>query len=72
LWEDWLLFEEILLGIVLMHGSARSIARAAGRPHTAGHRTDVAWVRNERLATLTDEEWHRFLPLWAVIERKRT
>jgi Uma2 family endonuclease len=24
---------------------------------------DVAWVRNEQLAILTDEEWNRFLPL---------
>src|SRR3989441_9030359 len=24
---------------------------------------DVAWVRNERLDALTDEQWHEFLPL---------
>src|SRR5205814_2182272 len=23
---------------------------------------DVAWVRNERLDALTDEEWHKFIP----------
>jgi Uma2 family endonuclease len=32
-------------------------------PNNAMRAPDVAWVRNERLAALTDKEWERFLPL---------
>src|SRR5205823_7777450 len=32
-------------------------------PNGAIRAPDVAWVRNERLDALTDEEWQRFLPL---------
>jgi len=32
-------------------------------PNGATRSPDVAWVRNERLDALTDEQWHKFLPL---------
>ena len=32
-------------------------------PNGAVRSPDVAWVRNERLDALTDQEWQRFLPL---------
>jgi len=32
-------------------------------PNGATRSPDVAWVRNERLHDLTDEQWHKFLPL---------
>jgi Uma2 family endonuclease len=32
-------------------------------PNDAVRSPDVAWVRNERIAALTEEQWHRFLPL---------
>ena len=32
-------------------------------PNGATLSPDVAWVRNERLDALTDEQWHKFLPL---------
>jgi len=32
-------------------------------PNHAMRSPDVAWVRNERLDPLTDEEWQKFLPL---------
>jgi Uma2 family endonuclease len=32
-------------------------------PNNAMRSPDVAWVRNERLDALTDEEWQKFLPL---------
>src|SRR6184192_2064785 len=32
-------------------------------PNGATRSPDVAWVRNERLEDLTDEQWQRFLPL---------
>src|SRR6266516_3216774 len=32
-------------------------------PNGATRSPDVAWVRNERLDALTEEEWQRFLPL---------
>ena len=32
-------------------------------PNGATRSPDVAWVRNERLEALTDEEWKKFLPL---------
>jgi len=32
-------------------------------PNGATRSPDVAWVRNERLDALTDEEWQKFLPL---------
>lgn len=32
-------------------------------PNGADHAPDAAWVRRERLAALSDEEWERFLPL---------
>ena len=34
-------------------------------PNGATRSPDVAWVRNERLDALTDEQWHKFLPLCA-------
>jgi Uma2 family endonuclease len=32
-------------------------------PNGATRSPDVAWVRNDRLDALSEEEWHRFLPL---------
>ena len=32
-------------------------------PNGAVRSPDVAWVRNERIDALTDEQWHKFLPL---------
>jgi len=32
-------------------------------PNGAVRSPDVAWVRNERIEALADQEWHRFLPL---------
>src|SRR5258705_1005549 len=32
-------------------------------PNGATRSPDVAWVRNQRLDALTDEQWHKFLPL---------
>jgi Uma2 family endonuclease len=32
-------------------------------PNRATRSPDVAWIRNERLQVLTDEQWQRFLPL---------
>ena len=32
-------------------------------PNRAIRSADVAWVRNERLDALTDEEWQKFLPV---------
>ncbi len=32
-------------------------------PNGATRSPDVAWVRNERIEALTDEEWQKFLPL---------
>jgi Uma2 family endonuclease len=32
-------------------------------PNRATRSPDVAWVRNERVDALTDEEWQKFLPL---------
>src|SRR5437667_4559920 len=32
-------------------------------PNGATRSPDVAWVRNERLEKLTDEQWQKFLPL---------
>jgi Uma2 family endonuclease len=32
-------------------------------PNRAIRSPDVAWVRNDRLDTLTDDQWNRFLPL---------
>jgi Uma2 family endonuclease len=33
------------------------------RPNGAMRSPDVAWVRNERLESLSDEQWQKFLPL---------
>jgi Uma2 family endonuclease len=32
-------------------------------PNGAVRSPDVAWVRNEQIDALTDEQWHKFLPL---------
>ena len=60
------------------HGSARLVAlldrwAATGRvfgpstgfilPNGAVRAPDAAWVRKQRLETLTDEQWQKFLPL---------
>src|SRR5256885_1941265 len=46
-------------------GSGRSFGSSTGfiLPNGAIRSPDVAWVRNERIEALTDEQWHRFLPL---------
>jgi Uma2 family endonuclease len=46
-------------------GTGRVVGPSAGfnLPNGATRSPDVAWVRKERLHALTDEQWHRFLPL---------
>ena len=46
-------------------GSGRHFGNSTGfiLPNRAIRSPDIAWVRNERLAQLTDEEWEKFLPL---------
>jgi len=46
-------------------GTGRIFGSSGGfiLPNHAMRSPDVAWVRNARLDTLTDEEWKKFLPL---------
>ena len=46
-------------------GTGRVFGSSTGfnLPNGATRSPDVAWVRNERLEALTDEEWKMFLPL---------
>ncbi|PWU11195.1 MAG: hypothetical protein C5B50_23780 [Verrucomicrobia bacterium] len=46
-------------------GTGRVFGSSAGfiLPNGAMRAPDVAWVRNERLSVLTEEQWQKFLPL---------
>src|SRR5262249_7238750 len=46
-------------------GTGRIFGSSGGfiLPNHAMRSPNVAWVRNERLDALTDEEWNKFLPL---------
>jgi Uma2 family endonuclease len=46
-------------------GTGRVFGSSTGfvLPNGATRSPDVAWVRNERLEALTDQQWQRFLPL---------
>jgi Uma2 family endonuclease len=46
-------------------GTGRAFGSSTGfvLPNKATRAPDVAWVANERLAKLTDEDWNKFLPL---------
>ena len=54
-----------LVYFVLRDGSGQVFGSSTGfnLPNGATRSPDVAWVRNERLDALTDEQWQRFLPL---------
>jgi len=45
------------------HGQVFGSSTGFILPNSAMRSPDVAWVRNERLDTLTDEQWQKFLPL---------
>lgn len=56
----------ISLGVwARVDGTGRVFGPSTGfkLPNGATRSPDVAWVRTERLDRLTDEEWHKFLPL---------
>lgn len=46
-------------------GTGRVFGSSTGfiLPNGATRSPDISWVRNERLRTLTDKQWKRFLPL---------
>lgn len=56
----------LMLGIwAKRDGTGRAFGSSTGfiLPNGATRSPDACWVRKERLATLKEEQWHKFLPL---------